>query len=64
MCVREREKERMNTLQMKMEIFIERSTQCSGVKCVTPSGGPWGEGETCNGTPVTYGASSRWVCLF
>lgn len=54
----------MNTLQMKMEIFIERSTQCSGVKCVTPSGGPWGEGETCNGTPVTYGASSRWVCLF
>lgn len=42
-----------NTLN-EMEIFRERSAPCSGVKCVTPSGGQWGEGEMCNGTPVTY----------
>lgn len=42
-----------NTLN-EMEIFSNHSTQCSGVKCVTPSGGQWGEGEMCNGTPVTY----------
>lgn len=38
----------------EMEIFREHSTQCSGVMCVRPLGGQWGEGEMCNGTPVTY----------
>lgn len=38
----------------EMEIFSERSARCSGMKCVSPSGGQWGEGEMCNRTPVTY----------
>lgn len=53
MCVRVcvcGEKKALN----EMEIFSGRSAQCSGAKCVTPPGGQWGEGEMCNGTPVTY----------
>lgn len=38
----------------EMQILIERSAQCSGVKWVSAPGGQWGDGEICNRTPVTY----------
>lgn len=49
---------------MKWRYSASIQAQCFGVKCVTPLGGQWGEGEMCNGTPVSYWQGPAALSLF